>query len=176
MEPGDKRDNQDTNSTQRYTLPETEISEVLGFLELLNSKGGKADIYKLAQELQMEFGETIEVIRGAELLQTVNTPGGDVVLEPLGEKITQSSISERKVIIKNQIEKIPLFQDVSLFLKQNDDQEVTREEVLEKLVEMIPNENVERTFSTLVQWGRYAEIFGYNDDSHTFYLDTENHS
>jgi len=173
MEPGDNRNNNDNNSIQKYTLPETEISEILGFLELLNSKGGTADIYKLAQELQMEFGETIEVIKGAELLQTVNTPGGDVVLEPLGKKITQSSISERKVIIKNQIEKIPLFQDVCLFLKQNDDQEVTREEVLEKLVEMIPNENVERTFSTLVQWGRYAEIFGYNDDSHTFYLDTE---
>ena len=37
----------------------------------------------------------------------------------------------------------------------------------------MPNENVEQTFSTLIHWGRYAELYGYNDDEDCFYLDNE---
>jgi NitT/TauT family transport system ATP-binding protein len=153
-------------------LPQIGVSEILGLVELLKSKGGREDIYKLARELQLEFGDTLTVIRGAELLGLVNTPGGDVVIEPLGEKLTRARINGRKALIKGQIEKLPLFVKVMTFLKERDDHRASREQILEKLAELIPNENCEQTFTTLVNWGRYAELFGYNDDSQTFYLDT----
>jgi NitT/TauT family transport system ATP-binding protein len=152
-------------------LPQTGLSEILGLVELLKSKGGREDIYKLAAELQMEFGETLTVIRGAELLGLVNTPGGDVVIEALGDKVTKSKIKARKTIIKEQMAKIPVFKRVIDFLTEKEDHQATRDELLEILAELIPNENNEQTFTMLVNWGRYAELFGYNDDSQTFYLD-----
>jgi NitT/TauT family transport system ATP-binding protein len=152
-------------------LPDIGISEILGLVELLKSKGGREDIYKLAGELNMEFGQTLTVIRGAELLGLVNTPGGDVVIEPLGEKVSRSKINGRKTLIKQQLEKLELFKKLTSFLQEREDHQATRDQVLEKLVEMIPNENSEQVFQTLVNWGRYAELFGYNDDSQTFYLD-----
>ena len=155
----------------RVPLPETEISEILGLIEVLKAKDGREDIYKLAAELNMEFGQTLTVIRGAELLKLVHTPGGDVVLETLGEKISRAKINQRKKIIKDQIKKIPIFQEVCKFLQEKEDSEATREDILEKLAEFLPNENAEKAFSTLVHWGRYAELFGYNDDAHVFYLD-----
>lgn len=154
-------------------LPETGISEILGFIELLKSKGGRADIYKLADELQMELGETLSVIRGAELLGFVNTPGGDVVLESLGDRVSKAKINKRKEIICERLEAIPLFRRLTEYLSQKEDHEATKDEVLEKLAEFVPNENAEQTFSTLVHWGRYAELFGYNDDDHCFYIDDE---
>ena len=158
--------------TQEFTsLPQIGISEILGLVELLIAKGGREDIYKLASELKMEFGQTLTVIRGAELLGLVNTPGGDVVIEALGEKMSRSKINERKLIIKAQLERLPIFNQVILLLQENESHEITREQILEKLAEMIPNENNEQTFDTLVNWGRYAELFGYNDDTETFYLD-----
>jgi len=164
--------NKEKSETEGHApLPQIGISEVLGLVELLKSKGGREDIYKLAAELKMEFGETLTVIRAAELLGLVNTPGGDVVIEPMGEKITRSKISARKELLKVQIEKLPVFQTVTTFLRENDDHQATRDQLLEKLAELVPNENSEQTFSTLVSWGRYAELFGYNDDSQTFYLD-----
>ena len=153
------------------SLPQIGISEILGLVELLIAKGGREDIYKLAAELKMEFGQTLTVIRGAELLGLVNTPGGDVVIEALGEKMSRSKINERKLIIKAQLERLPIFNKVILLLQENESHEITREQILEKLAEMIPNENNEQTFDTLVNWGRYAELFGYNDDTETFYLD-----
>ncbi len=153
-------------------LPQTGISEILGLVELLKSKGGKEDIYKLAAELKMELGDTLAVIRGAELLGLVHTPGGDVVIEPIGEKISRSRINARKNLLREQIEKLPVFHALISFLKEKDDHQATRDQLLEKLAELIPNENSEQTFTTLVTWGRYAELFGYNDDSQTFYLDS----
>lgn len=155
-------------------LPQIGISEILGLVELLKSKdGGREDIYKLAAELQMEFGDTLTVIRAAELLGLVNTPGGDVVIEPLGEKVSRSRINGKKAILKGQIEKLPIFKALTSFLEEKPDHEATRDQLLEKLAELIPNENSEQTFTTLVNWGRYAEVFGYNDDTETFYLDRE---
>lgn len=156
-----------------HPLPQTGITEILGLVELLKSKGGKEDIYKLAAELNMEFGTTLSVIRGAELLGLVNTPGGDVVLEALGEKLTKARINTRKSLIKEQIQKLPLFISLVHFLKEKEEHHASRDQLLEKIAELAPNENCEQTFSTLVNWGRYSELFGYNDDSQTFYLDHE---
>ncbi len=152
-------------------LPQIGISEILGLVELLKTKGGREDIYKLAAELSMEFGDMLTVIRAAEMLGLVNTPGGDVVIEPLGEKVTRSKINDRKQIVKAQLEKVPVFKELVSFLKEHEGLQATRNQLLEKLAELIPNENSEETFTTMVNWGRYAELFGYNDDSQTFYLD-----
>ncbi len=164
------------NVTAIEALPQIGISEILGLVELLKSKGGREDIYKLAAELQMEFGETLTVIRGAELLGLVHTPGGDVVVEPLGETVSRSRINDRKALIKKQLVKIGVFASLCQFLREQDDSQATRDQLLEKLADILPNENCEQTFTTVVNWGRYAELFGYNDDSETFYLDTEANS
>lgn len=169
-----KSETKTTNETEpesSHFLPNVETSEILGLIELLRIKDGKEDIYKLAKELNMEFGETLTVIRAAELLGFVHTPGGDVVLEKLGEKLSQANINDRKALIKSQIEKIPVYQRIRDFLTEEEGQEASKNEVLEKLVELMPNENADQSFEALVHWGRYAELFGYNDDSHTFYLD-----
>lgn len=165
-------DNPDPSDKIHQTLPHAGISEVLGLVELLKTKGGKEDIYKLATELKMEFGDTLTVIRGAELLGLVHTPGGDVVIEPLGEKLTRSRIHDRKALLRAQVEKLSIFQKLTKFLKEKEDHQATRNQLLELLADLIPNENCEQIFLTLVNWGRYVELFGYNDDSQTFYLDT----
>ena len=170
----------DSSSTQNnvpppvqtvLAIPQAGISEILGLAELLKSKGGREDIYKLASELKMEFGETLNIIRGAEILGLVHTPGGDVVLEPLGEKVTKSRIKARKEIVKEQMRGLPLFQTISQLLNDEENHSVSRDQLVEKLAELAPNENAEHLFQSIVTWGRYAELFGYNDDLQLFYLD-----
>lgn len=162
-----------TANDSNHPLPQVGISEILGLVELLRAKGGREDIYKLARELQMEFGDTLTVIRAAELLGLVHTPGGDVEVVKAGDLIGCAKINERKGIIYDQLLVLPLFKGLRDYLTAKEDHRASREEVVEKLAELIPNENAEQTFATLVQWGRYAELFGYNDDSETFYLDLE---
>ena len=149
-----------------------EVGTVLGLLELIKDRGGKEDIYKLSGELQMDLAEMLKVIRGAELLGLVHTPGGDVVLEVTGAKMLDGDINERKRQFNLQLRKIPIFKSVWEFLHERPEFQATRDETLEKLAELLPNEDAEMSFANLLNWGRYAELFGYNDDTHTFYIDT----
>jgi NitT/TauT family transport system ATP-binding protein len=151
-------------------LPEIGISQILGLVELLAGKGGREDIYKLAGELSMELGETLAVIKAAEMLGLVHTPGGDVVIEDFGNKVVDASITDRKDLIREKLAEFPLFKTIHDYLSREEGTEVTREEMLEKLAELIPNEDAEASFSSIVSWGRYSELFGYNDDTQTFYL------
>jgi NitT/TauT family transport system ATP-binding protein len=118
----------------------------------------------------MELGETLTVIRAAEMLGLVHTPGGDVVVEPFGNQVVDASITDRKDLIRDKLAEIPLFKMVKEYLSREEGTEVSREEMLEKLAELLPNEDAESSFGTVVSWGRYAEMFGYNDDTQTFYL------
>lgn len=158
---------------QPTALPEIGISQILGLVEILVGEGGRDDIYRLAGELSMELGETLTVIRAAEMLGLVRTPGGDVEVEAFGKTVSDASITDRKELIGEKIANLTVFKKVRDFLVSEEDAEVTREQVLEKLAELLPNEDAESSFSTLVAWGRYAELFGYNDDSQTFYLDLD---
>jgi len=78
----------------------------------------------------------------------------------------------QETLLRQQVEKLLIFQKLTNFLKEKEDHQATRNQLLDLLADLIPNENCEQIFMTLVNWGRYVELFGYNDDSQTFYLDT----
>ena len=162
---------QEPPAPSQLSLPEIGISQILGLIELLIGHGGREDIYKLAAELSMELGETLTVIKAAEMLGLVNTPGGDVIVEDFGSRVFDASITERKELIREKLQKLPVIESIHEFLVSKTDTEIDRESVLEKLASLLPNDDAETSFSTIVNWGRYAELFGYNDDTQTFYLD-----
>jgi len=58
-------------------------------------------------------------------------------------------------------------------LRGQEDLSLTKEVVEEHLAMLLPNEPPEKMFSTIVNWGRFAELFGYNKDEDRFYLDQE---
>ena len=45
--------------------------------------------------------------------------------------------------------------------------------MLGHLAMLLPSDKPERQFITMVNWGRFAELFGYNKDEDRFYLDNE---
>ena len=43
--------------------------------------------------------------------------------------------------------------------------------LIEKIQEWLPNENPHLVANVLISWGRFAEVFGYSDDTKEIYLD-----
>jgi NitT/TauT family transport system ATP-binding protein len=66
-----------------------------------------------------------------------------------------------------------LFAYFMRLLRGQEDHSLSKEVVLEHLAMLLPDERPERMFATLVGWGRFAELFGYNKDDDRFYLDEE---
>ncbi|MFY9269058.1 MAG: AAA-associated domain-containing protein [Candidatus Manganitrophaceae bacterium] len=148
-------------------------SKVIGLLEYLDDHHGKEDIYKLAEAIRYEVGDLLSVIKMAEMLAFAETPGGDVVITDLGRKILKSKVAERKLIVREQLRKLRLFQQLIETLQESEEKKLTREAGLAALSRVFPHENAEALFKTVVNWGRYAELLGYNHDTETLYLDEE---
>ena len=154
-------------------LPQVSASKVIGLLEYLDDHQGEDDIYRLAETIHYELGELLSVIKMAEMLGFAETPGGDVVLRDLGKKLIKSKIGKRKRMIREQLEKLAIFQSLISILKASEAGRLDRETVLSALSRFLPHENIDALFKTLVNWGRFAELIGYNPDTQTLYLDEE---
>ncbi len=153
-------------------IPAVGVTEILGLLTVLDDHGGSADVYRLAQELQLDSSELLPALRGAEILGLVHTPGGDVVLLPLGKKVTEGDVNTRKSLIREQMEKLPLIRFFIEFLSNHPEKAVEKEEILEELVVLLPSHDPEDLYATLLKWGRYAEVFGFSHDTGRFFLNT----
>jgi NitT/TauT family transport system ATP-binding protein len=154
-------------------IPDCQLTWVFGLLETLEDRGGRDDGYKIARDLQFKFSDLLKVMKTAEILGFVSTPAGDVVLEPLGKQFLESDMNGRKLIIREQLKQHGLFAYFVRLLRGQEDRSLTKEVLLEHLAMLLPNERPEKMFSTIVNWGRFAELFGYNKDEDRFYLDQE---
>jgi NitT/TauT family transport system ATP-binding protein len=154
-------------------IPDCQLTWVFGLLETLEDRGGREDGYKIARDLQFNFSDLLKVMKTAEILGFVSTPAGDVVLEQLGKEFLESNVNQRKLIIRERLKTLGLFAYFMRLLRGQEDRSVQKELVLEHLAMLLPNEVPEKVFSTLVNWGRFAELFGYNKDEDRFYLDQE---
>jgi NitT/TauT family transport system ATP-binding protein len=161
------------SSTNITPVPDCQLTWVFGLLEFLDDQGGREDGYKIARDLQFKFSDLLKVMKAAEILGFVTTPAGDVVLEPFGKQFLEGDINQRKLVMREQLKKLSLFSYFIRLLRAQEDRSLNKEVVLEHLAMLLPSERPERLFSTIVNWGRFAELFGYNKDEDRFYLDHE---
>ena len=66
--------------------------------------------------------------------------------------------------------KLNVFQHVVKLLKSSDRGELPAELILEELALRLPHEQPRQMFTTLLNWGRYGDIFGYSRDTDLFFL------
>ncbi len=154
-------------------IPDCPVTWILGLLETLEDRGGRDDGYKIARDLQFKFSDLLKVMKAAEILGFVSTPTGDVVIEPLGKQFLESDVNQRKIMMRERLKQHGLFSYLIRLLNGQEDHSLTKETVEEHLAMLLPNESPDKMFKTVVNWGRYAELFGYNKDEDRFYLDQE---
>jgi NitT/TauT family transport system ATP-binding protein len=144
-------------------IPHVGSSDVLGLLEFLETQGGSCDIYQVASQTQVPFESVLAMVKAAEMLDLVDTPKRGVKFTTLGLRFMAADIDERKDIWREQLLTLRLFR-VVLELMQLREDELSKDELLHELAARLPMEDPERTFETLVAWGRFGELFAYRED------------
>jgi NitT/TauT family transport system ATP-binding protein len=153
-------------------LPHINIDDLTGLLEHLdNMPNNRADIYALAQELQVNSDELLRLIETAELLGFANVAYGDITLNPLGETFAEASIRARKEIFATRIRRLPLFKWLLGLLRASDKKQMEWDVVQKALELEFHEEEAERQLDTAIDWGRYAELLAYDDSSQILYLE-----
>jgi NitT/TauT family transport system ATP-binding protein len=153
------------------TLPNVQIGEVIGLLEVIADEGGAADIFELAHNTGKDFGSTLYLVKAAELLELVDTPKQRIILTDLGRHFVQGDINIRKRMLHELFGHLRIVQMTSNLLRKDETLRLPIEELTERIGEWLPNENPQQIVEALVGWGRFAEYFGYNDDAKELYLD-----
>ncbi|HTM57431.1 MAG TPA: AAA-associated domain-containing protein [Candidatus Udaeobacter sp.] len=152
-------------------IPRVPISRIIGLLEVIDDGGGRYDVFRLTRDINYEFGEMLQVIKAAELLDLVVTPGADVVLTGNGSALLRAKVNARKKLLKEQLKRLPLFKTVVEVLQRSEDRRADEDTFLDIFALHLPAEDSEALLKTVIDWGRYTELIGYSPDDQQLYLD-----
>jgi len=153
-------------------LPHVNIGQIFGLMEMISDRGGQVDVFTLDQLTEYDFGQTLAVIKAAEMLDFLDTPKNQVVLTPIGREALKGDINFRKRIFRQQLQTLGTFQFVIQLLKEAKGHRLPHEIVEEELAVRLTTEDTDRVMKTIIGWGRFAELFGYSPDTEEMYLDT----
>ncbi len=153
-------------------LPLAPISALAGLLEHLDEeRGNREDLYRLADDLRMEIDDLLPVVEAGEILDFVHVDQGDVCLTPLGETFAEASILARKEIFASRSRRVPLIRWILKGLRSAPEHRLPRDFFQDILEWEFTPEEAEQQIDQAIAWGRYGELFGYDDDSEMLYLE-----
>jgi len=157
-------------SARVESIPAAAVSEILGLLEVLEDSEETINVFDLSARIGREFGDTIAIVKAAEMLRLVDTPKDDVLMTQVGWYFLAAPLPARKTLFRQAIMRLRLFQIVTEVLEGTEDKRIGADVILERLAALLPYDRSDRLFETLVAWGRFAEMLDYDQDTHTVYL------
>jgi NitT/TauT family transport system ATP-binding protein len=150
-------------------IPTVPFEEILGLLAVL-AEEGTMGIGDLAEAYSRSFHETLQIVKAAELLGFVETPGQSVQVTQMGREFVDADVNIQKPVLNKQLRGLKTFQLLLDTLAHNEG-EVPREVLIEDYAARMPYEDPEALLETVIDWGRYAELIGYRPKEEVVYLD-----
>jgi len=157
---------------QKYQmLPHARVGGIAGLLELLLDRGGKEDLYRLAEDLIMDAEDLLPIIEASVLLSFAALKEGDVEITPEGSHFAEADILTRKTLFRQAaLKHVMILQQIDSILHAKTDHSISEEFFYDILDEHFSQDEVERQFDTAMNWGRYAEIFDFDREAHRLVL------
>ena len=152
-------------------LPHARVGGVAGLLELLQDRGGREDLYRLAEVLIMDAEDLLPIVEASVLLGFATLKEGDVEIAPDGSRFAEADILSRKMLFRQAaLAHVMILQQIDSILHAKTDHSISEEFFYDILDEHFSQDEVERQFETAMNWGRYAEIFDFDRESHRLVL------
>jgi len=141
-------------------------------LETLDRMGGRADLPELAEELSLEVDDLFPLLDALELLGFLRMAQGDVELTEHGRALARADTERRKQIFaEHLLQNVPLAEQIRRSLDLAPGHRLGEERFLELLARHFTPEEARQVLDTLIEWGRYAELFAYDDRAGVLYRD-----
>ena len=155
-------------------LPHVSLGDLAGLLERLETVGGREDLAQVAEDLQLEADELLPLAEAADLLGLGDVEQGDLLLTENGQRFVAADVLERKDLFRQQVlENLDLIRQIVRDLDDAPDHSVPEERLLRPLEQTFSPEEARRQLDTAIDWGRYAELFAYDDHAGELYLESE---
>ena len=133
---------------------------------------GKADLPALAAALQLEadellpMGETLQALGFGEIAE------GDLRLNDAGRQFAHADTDTRKAIFAHALRtRIPLARAIRRTLDERWNHRAAAVRFRDELEDHMSPDYAEETLQAVINWGRYAELFSFDDEADQFTLE-----
>jgi NitT/TauT family transport system ATP-binding protein len=156
--------------TRVESIPNVPVETIIGLLEIIEDAQETINVFDLSARIGKEFGETIAIVKAAEMLGLVDTPKDDVLMTEAGWYFLAAPTPARKTLFRQAIMKLRLFQMVSARLSESPDRRINADSVQDELGALLPYDQPAKLLGTLIAWGRYAELIDFDENSNSVHL------
>jgi NitT/TauT family transport system ATP-binding protein len=155
-------------------LPEVSINSLAGLLEALAAQpyDGKADLPDIAGELQLELDEFLPIAEVLQLTRFADMADGDIRLTDAGRAYVEAGNDGRKKLwAQHLVSYVPIAALIRRVLDERPSHRAPFSRFSEELEDFMSDDFAETTLRTVITWGRYAELFAYDEQSGRFSLE-----
>lgn len=145
-----------------------------GLLETLAAPpyNGRADLPVLASHLQLEADDILPLGESLQLLRFAQFTEGDLVLTDAGKRFANLGTDARKKLFaEHLIAYVPVMALIKRVLDERPAHAAPGARFRNELEDYMSEEDADETLKTIVSWGRYAELFAYDEQSESFSLE-----
>ena len=157
-----------------YRLPDAAVQQVSALVEKLSEEPyhGRADLPHLADEENLTTDELLPLIELLQLFGFAHVSGGDIELTAAGRVYAEADMLRRKEIFADALLKhVSLAAHIRRVLDERPGHRAPAARFLRELEDHLSEEEAERVLDTVINWGRHAEIFAYDDDDRVLSLE-----
>ena len=149
-----------------YRVPDVNVSELMGLIEMINSAEyqGRLGMAELAESLHLNVDDLFPLVELSEIFRFSQIIEGEVELTLAGKLFAEADILERKKIFaRHLIKYIPFAKRIRWVLDERPGHHASRERFLAELEDFMSEAEARHTLKIIIEWGRYAEVFAYDD-------------
>jgi len=155
-------------------LPQVSTNMMAGLMETVAAPpfDGHADLPEIARALQLEIDELFPVLELLQSLGFAELKEGEFVLTtPARTFAGADPESRKKMFAPLLLAAVPLAQHIRRVLDEREGHRAPRSRFEQELEDHLSDGAAEETLDAIIDWGRYAEVFAYDDEAQTFSLD-----
>jgi len=148
-----------------YRIPDAEVAELLGLLEQVNElqSKGAVDLPDLADEIRLDIDDLFPILEALAIMEFAVVKDGDISITAKGKQWIDADITDKKVIFaKHLISYIPLAKYICESLEQKSNEKRSYPYFHKQLLDHFTEDEATRVLDTVIEWGRYAEIFAFD--------------
>lgn len=155
-------------------LPTISTNALAGLIEAVQDQpfAGQADLRELAGVLRYTASDLFPVAEVLQLMRLADMQDGHITLLPAGQRYADSAVDERKQLFAQHLLRyVPLVGHVRRVLDERPTRTAPARRFRDQLEDFMSEHDAANTLDCVTQWGRYAELFAYDEVADQFSLD-----
>jgi NitT/TauT family transport system ATP-binding protein len=134
--------------------------------------GGDAALADIAGSLALEINDLFPIAEALHMLEFAELRDGAIKLTAAVRVFAQSATEERKRLFREHLIRfVPLAAHIRHVLDEREEYRAPRARFEFEIQDHLNQGDAGKTLRAAIKWGRYAELFSYDDETRMFSLD-----